>query len=46
MSRANEAENNGENLRALYCLGAVLGRPSKRCHDIIAAPAALQGDRG
>jgi hypothetical protein len=44
MGKANEAEN--MYLRALYGLEAVLGRPSKRCQDIIAALAALQGDRG
>jgi hypothetical protein len=44
MGRANEAEN--MYLRALYGLEAVLGRPSTRCQDIIAALAALQGDRG
>jgi hypothetical protein len=44
MGRANEAEN--MYLRALYGLEAVLGRLSERCQDIIAALAALQGDRG
>jgi hypothetical protein len=44
MGRANKAEN--MYLRALHGLEAVLGRLNKRCQDIIAALAALQGDRG
>jgi hypothetical protein len=42
MGRANEAEDLYS--RALYGLEAVLGRPSKRCQDIITALAILHGD--
>lgn len=44
MGRVNEAEDLYS--RALYGLEAVLGRPSKRCQDIITALAVLHGDRG
>ena len=43
MGRANKAEDVYS--RALYSLEAVLGRSSKWCQDIIAALAALKGDR-
>ena len=44
MGRANEAEDLYS--RAPYGLEAVLGRPSKRCQDIITALAIFHGDRG